>query len=147
MKNILVSAFLLVAAFGAGYQFASYGHEAELLALEVTTVKAGDEAQEKVDKIEEDYKKKLDAINSREPVTVTVTERVYVNTTESCPVPTSDSTSVDDGRTTARVELAPENVKLLEQLAYDAEQQYKNCKVRLEAWQQFARELEIKTHL
>lgn len=142
MKNILVSVIILFATFGAGHQFAHRGYKAELLTLELTTIKAGEATQQQVNNIEQHYKEQLDVVNNRKPTTIT--ERVYVKTTTRCPVPATDGSAVDDGRTTARVELATETIRSLERMTSEVEQQYANCQVRLSAWQQFATEVGIK---
>lgn len=146
MKKVLVSAIVsvvvLTTAFSTGYMSAYKSYKAELLTLELATIKAGEATQQQVNNIEQDYKEQLDVINSRKPATIT--ERVYVKTTAKCAMPATDGSAVDDGRTTARVELATETIRSLERMTFAAEQQYANCRVRLSAWQMFAKEVGIK---
>lgn len=143
--NILLVILGLV-VFLFGYALGSYTvkqkYQLLITDLEVKALIAEKEFAKSMEDADDKWYEKLQTALDRTPDTVT--ERVFVKA--DCPsVRVSETTEVDDGGATQRVELREENTRKLRGVIAEAEAKYAKCYHSLQFFRQVYTDMESTT--
>lgn len=123
-------ALLLIIAYAAGYMHAQSSAEKKAGELLAATQDAISKQAEQVRTIFDDYKKKLDAANSKPARTIT--ERVYIKADCSA-VPTDGAARMDNEGQARRVELAESTLRSIERVTKEFDDEYRETVYALRA--------------
>lgn len=123
-------ALLLIVAYATGYMHAQSSAKKKAGELLAATQDAISKQVEHVRDISDDYKKKLDAANSKPARTIT--ERVYIKADCSA-VPTDGTSGLDNEGQARRVELADSTLRSIERVTKEFDDEYRETVYALRA--------------